>query len=337
MKIFLLKNYGKLYNYIKNIISAIETNNLEIDYNDTNFYITLNKTSDTFDLNSFIDDWYAKKESIEKLVTAKNSLLNIITVLLKKYSKRLENINSKLTECKSMDIYRLYGELITSNLYKYNNQNLDCIVVENYYDNNKMITIPLDKSITVNKNAVRYFKKYNKLKNAFTIVSLQKKETKIELQYIESLIYSIENSNSLSELEDIIVELHESKIITNKKKNSKNSKNQNSTNKFEPLKFIIDGFTVLAGKNNYQNDILSLKLASKSDIWFHVKDIQGSHVILRTENKSIDKSILEKCAKIAVQNSKARYSSNVAVDYCEAKYVKKANGAKPRHGYLYKL
>ena len=255
--------------------------------------------------------------------------MNTISVLLKKYSKRLDNIEAKLKECKNMDTYRLYGELITSNLYRYNNQNLDSIIIENYYNNNNLVTIPLDKSTTVNKNAAKYFKKYNKLKNAFEIVSVQKRETQLELQYIESLVYSIENSRSLFELEDIIVELHESKIIRDKKKNNNSSKKSNTTSNFEPLKFIIDGFTVLAGKNNHQNDILSLKIAAKNDIWFHAKDVQGSHVILRTENKSVDYSILKKCAKIAVDNSKAKHSSNVAVDYCEAKHVKKPRGAKP--------
>ncbi len=238
-----------------------------------------------------------------------------------------------------MNIYKLYGELITSNLYNYTNQHLDFIIVENYYDNNNLVSIPLDKTITVNKNATKYFKKYNKLKSASKIVSLQKEETKIELQYLESLVYSIENSKSLSELEDIILELFESKIISNKGKNvkGKSSKTRNSSNSFEPLVFNIDGFTVFAGKNNHQNDILSIKIASKNDIWFHVKNVQGSHVLLRTENKPINLSTIEKCAKIAVENSKARHSSNVAVDYCEAKYVKKAHGSKPRYGYLFKL
>lgn len=338
LKIFLLKTYGKLYHYVQDIISSIESNHLVIIHDSSDFYPTLShQSSHTLALNSFIDDWYYQKEETEKLTITKNSLLNTIAILLKKYSKRLENMNAKLNECKNMDTYQLYGELITSNLYQYANQNLDSIVVENYYSNNELVTIPLDKSITVNKNAAKYFKKYHKLKNAFSIVSLQKEETKIELQYIESLIYSIENSNSLPELEDIIVELYESKIITNKKKKFKTSKTQNSINTFEPLKFTIDGFTVLAGKNNHQNDRLSLKVATKNDIWFHVKNVQGSHVILRTENKVIDISTLEKCAKIAVENSKARHSSNVAVDYCEAKYVKKPIGAKPRYGYLYKL
>lgn len=321
----------KLYNYTKEVINSIEKNSIKLVNDENDFYITIatSNNSEELSLNNFIDDWYYKKESNENLTNTKKSLLNTISVLLKKFAKRLENIDSKLNECKNMDTYRLYGELITSNLYKYNNMNLDNIKVENYYDNNSLIDIPLDKSINVNKNATRYFKKYNKLKNAFSIVSVQKKETELELKYIESIIYSIENSNTLSELEDIIAELHESNILKNKKKikTSKRTKKDNSI--IEPLKYIIDGFTILAGKNNKQNDILSLKIANNSDIWFHVKDVQGSHVILKTENKQVDYSTLEKCAKIAVENSKAKYSSNVAVDYCEVKYVKKPSGAKP--------
>lgn len=321
----------KIYNYIKEVISSIEKNSIKPVNDEKDFYITIetSNNSEELSLNNFIDDWYYKKETNENLTNTKKSLLNTISVLLKKFAKRLENIDSKLNECKNMDTYRLYGELITSNLYKYNNMNLNNIKVENYYDNNSLIDIPLDKSINVNKNATRYFKKYNKLKNAFSIVSVQKKETELELKYIESIIYSIENSNTLSELEDIITELHESNILKNKKKNKiyKQTKKDNSI--IEPLKYIIDGFTILAGKNNKQNDILTLKIANKNDIWFHVKDVQGSHVILKTENKQVDYSTLEKCAKIAVENSKAKHSSNVAVDYCEVKYVKKTSGAKP--------
>ena len=325
--------YGRLYNYIKNIISSIENNHLIISHDNTDFCLILSQQiAPKLAINSFIDDWYYQKEETEKLISTKNSLLKTISNLLKKYSKRLENINAKLNDCKNMDIYKLYGELITSNLYQYANQNLDSIVVENYYNSNALLTIPLNKSITVNKNAEKYFKKYHKLKNAFSVVSLQKEETKIELDYIESLIYSIENSNSLLELEEIIAELYESKIILNKRKQIKTSKTKDKYISSEPLKFNIDGFTVLAGKNNHQNDMLSLKIASKN-----VKNVQGSHVILRTENKPIDVSTLKKCAKIAVENSKARHSSNVAVDYCEAKYVKKINGAKPRYDCLYKL
>ena len=319
----------KLYNYIKDVVSSIENNHIKLINDERDFYPTIDDCLENLSINNFIDNWYCNKELNENLINTKKSLLNTISVLLKKLSKRLENIDSKLNECKNMDTYRLYGELITSNLYKYNNMNLDSIKVENYYDNNSLIDIPLDKSINVNKNVAKYFKKYNKLKNAFSIVSMQKKETELELKYIESIIYSIENSNTLSELEDIITELHESNILKNKKKSkaSKQTKKDNSI--IEPLKYIIDGFTVLAGKNNKQNDILSLKIASKNDIWFHVKDVQGSHVILKTENKQVDYSTLEKCAKVAVQNSKAKHSSNVAVDYCEAKYVKKPSGAKP--------
>lgn len=332
-----------LYSYIKEIISNTDNMNLEfetINLNSKYDYILKPSYSYTnLSLNFFIDDFYYNKESSEEFKVYRNSVLKMILDVLKKYNKRLLNINQKLEECENMETYKLYGELITANLYKIKNENLDNISLENYYDDNKLISIPLDNKYTPSVNAKKYFKKYNKLKNTLQIVGIQKQETLKELEYIESIVYELENSSSINEISEIFEEISENVIFKEKadnyrkKKNSKIKKStltKNKTVSFNPLKYTIDNFTLLVGRNNKENDYLTLKYAKKTDLWFHTKDYPGSHAILQMNLKSKpDNDILVKCAEIVAYHSKARNSSNVPVDICEVKYVKKPNGAKP--------
>ena len=261
----------------------------------------------------------------------------MILEVLKKYQKKLVNIDEKLASCADMDKYKLYGELITANLYKIKNENIKNIELENYYTNQK-ISIPLDSRYTPSINAKLYFKKYHKLKNTLSIVSQQKRETLKELDYIESIVYELETSNNIEEISDIFEEISENVIFKEKTKDYKNKKEKikkssltkNKTVSFNPLKYVINNFTLLVGRNNKENDYLTLKYAKKTDIWFHTKDIHGSHAILQlNSNHFPNDSILQKCCEIVAYHSKARLSSNVPVDMCEVKYVRKPNGAKP--------
>lgn len=339
-------NLQKIYNYITATINNIETDNLSFE-NIKNkdgiikdYFLIPEKTSDEpFKLNFFVDDFYYSKETSETFKNYRNSLLKLILDTLKKYKKRLYNIDEKLKECKDMDTYRIYGELITANLYRIPNRNLSEIELENYYDNNNKITIKLDKRFLPSINAKRFFKKYSKLKNALAIVSEQKEDTLKELDYIESVVYELENCSTIEEVGAIFEEISENDIFKDKKElnTSKKSKikkskfTKNKTVSFNPLKYTVDGYTVLVGRNNKENDYLTLKYANKSDIWFHTKDFHGSHTILKIDsNVSIpNDNVLVEVAKIAAQHSKAKNSSNVPVDYCEVKYVKKPSGSKP--------
>ena len=278
-------------------------------------------------------------KSSEKLKVYKNSISKLILDILKKYNHRLANINQKLKECENMDIYKLYGELITANLYKIPSNNTDTIQLENYYENNALITIPLDKRYSPSHNAKLFFKKYTKLKNALKIVGEQKQETLSDLEYIESVVYELETCNSIEDITNIFEEISESSIFKDKtdkykeKKNPKVKKSKLTKNKyvkFNPIKYTIENYTFLVGRNNIENDYLTLKYAKKTDLWFHTKDIHGSHCILLLQNNTYpDENILQKCAQIAAYHSKAKNSSNVPVDICEVKYVKKPNGSKP--------
>ena len=333
-------NKFELYDYFSKIIDGTDAFTLSFEKISNDYFLTLNSSDNTekYSLNFFIDDFYYDKESSEEFKNHRNTLLRLILDILNKYNKRLSNINNKLKECDNMDVYKLYGELITANLYKIKEQNVDNITLENYYDNNNLIQIPLDKKYSPSVNAKRFFKKYHKLKNALDIVSTQKQETLDELNYIESIVYELENTTSVDEVLDIFEEISENDIFKEKtsslkKKVYKVKKSKLTKNKlisFNPIKYNINGYTLLVGKNNKENDYLTLKYSKKTDIWFHTKDIHGCHAVLSIENnKTIDDNILLKCAEITAFHSKARNSSNVPVDFCEVKYVKKPNGAKP--------
>lgn len=305
-------------------------NKNELDYEDEI------KENDILHVNYFLDEFYYNKEENSLFINSRNSLLKIVSSSLKKVYKKLENIDLKLKECDEMDKFRLYGELLTANLYKLNSGvNVDSIIVENYYNNNTPITIPLDKSISVQKNIEKYFKKYNKLKNALVIVSAQKREAEQELNYIESIVFNLSNSKTLNDINEVYEEIAEN--VSTKKTISKQQKNKqsrkNSSTEIELDSEIIDGYTVYIGKNNIQNDYISLKFSNPNDIWFHTQKIHGSHILLRNpENLDIEdipENVLFNCAKLAKENSKASSSLNVSVDYCYAKFVKKISGAKP--------
>lgn len=322
----------KFYDYIINIVSNINSLNVKcinFEFNNKNDYILISsENTSELEINNFIDNYYSSKEKNENFENYRNNVLRIILSILKKYEKRLCNINSKLEECKNMDTYKLYGELITANLYKLNNNiNLESVTLNNYYDNNNSITILLDKRYSPSVNAKRFFKKYNKLKNTLEIVTTQQEDTKKELNYIESIIYSLHSASSIDEVDDIYLEIQEN-LLSKKIDDKKVGKNSKETS--SPIKLNIDGYTVLIGKNNKQNDELTLKIASKSDLWFHAKDIQGSHVILKTDyDKDLNENIIYKCASIAAYYSKGKNSSKVEVQYTEVKNIKKPKNAKP--------
>lgn len=334
---------NKLYDYFCNMISSFGTTKVYCKkISEKDYTLTFNNKNSFVDddeilhVNYFIDEFYYNKEENSIFTNSRNNLLKIVSSSLKKVYKKIENINSKLKECDEMDKFRLYGELLTANLYKLNSGiNVDSITVENYYDNNTSITIPLDKSISVQKNIEKYFKKYNKLKNALVIVSAQKKEAEQELNYIESIVFNLSNARTLNDINEVYEEIAENistkKALSNQEKNKQSKKT--TSNKIDLETTTIDGFTVYIGKNNIQNDYISLRFSNPNDIWFHTQKLHGSHVLLRNpENLEIDEvpeNVLFNCARLAKENSKASSSLNVPVDYCYAKFVKKASGAKP--------
>lgn len=327
------ENIYNLYNYITQIVNNSEKNICKKFDNKNDYFLINSKKENPLEINWFLDDYYTSKEVDNTFLNYRNGLLKLILNKLHKLNTKLDLVNEKINECKDINKYKLYGELITSNLYRIDNHNLESITLDNYYDNNNSITIQLDKSITPSSNAKKFFKKYQKLKNAKAIVEEQKMKIVSDIDYLESIVYEIESANNISDVDEIYSEISELNMNLTNKKTVKKKSTQNKLKKInnigEPLKFNINGFCVLVGKNNKQNDYLTTKIANKEDIWLHVKDFQGSHVIILTDNRIPSQETINTCAGLAKKYSKASQSSNITVDYTSIKNVKKPSGSKP--------
>ena len=348
-------NLKEVYLYLKDLFANMPDNVVLKEYPSVKKdYFAYKSTNDGLAVNFYLDDFYTSKEQSEQFKQYRDTVLKLVLNHVGKIKERISTIDLKIADCTNAEKYRLYGELITSNLYRIPDYPQAEVTLENYYDNNNLITIPLDEKFSPSKNAKNFFKKYRKLQNTIAIVEKQKELSEAELSYLESIVYELEEVSTIEDIDNIYSEICDNLIfgknantvnnhVYNKQSkitNSKSSKQSNASNM--PEKRDIDGYTVYIGKNNKQNDYLTCRLAQNSDIWFHTKDIHGSHVVLKTdslhsssENSSasctfnIPDSVLYKCASIAAYYSKARMSQNVPVDYTLIKYVKKPNGAKP--------
>ena len=241
-----------------------------------------------------------------------------------------------------MDDYKIYGELLLANIYRLKNVNtiqnektLE-VQVENYYDNNKKINIPINPKISISKNAENYFKKYDKMKRTLDVVNKQKKQTNKELNYLSTIIDELDTCTTISDINEVYEEISEN-ILFNEVSNHKRYKagkikKEDTQMLLNYLKFKVDDYDVLVGKNNKQNDYITLHVANDTDYWFHTKDIHGSHLILRCNGVTPKLETIKKCAEIAAYHSKAKFSSHVPVDYTQIKNVKKPKGAVP--GYV---
>ena len=332
------ENLNKVYNYLSDCLNY---DNIYLKKCGSDYSLTLQRQNEDKKipaLNFFIDDYYTQKEIDNDFYSYRNSILKLVQATLKKITKKLSNINNKLKECDGKETYRLYGEIITANLYKLSSFDNDFVELENYYTN-ELIKIPVNKNLSPSINAKNYYKKYNKLKNALEIVNKQKAETIQELDYIESIVYSLDNAKTVADIDEIYTEIKENDLFFSKKfangkfsdvKTSKTKKTNKKVNpEYTPIEYKIENYTFLVGKNNKQNDYLSTKVLRNSDLWFHVKEITSSHGVLLTNNTTPSIEVIIRCAQIVAYYSKARQSSNVPVDYALGQYVKKPSSAKP--------
>lgn len=274
-------------------------------------------------LSHAIDSFYKLSAKRQQIKTKSNDLIKLVKQNIERCERKISIHVTTLEENSSNDTLRLYGELITANIYALKKGLKHC-KLQNYYDTEEnFLTIELDENLTPQQNAQRYFKKYNKGKNAYAYAQEQLNLTKKELDYLESVLYNLDEANSPESVEEIREELKEQGYLRKTYKRKKN------TVKLTPLSFTSsEGYQILVGRNNVQNDELTMKIAHPNDMWFHTKDIPGSHVIVRTTGDISEKSLIE-AASLAAWFSKARNSSKVQVDYTRVKYVKKPSGAKP--------
>lgn len=285
---------------------------------DLKIYSKVNKKYEE-SISKILDDFYASRTLNMKLNSKTAGYEKLIRNNLKKNKKKLVNLTDELNEALDRDKYKVYADIISSNLHLIIKGETKAIL-QNYYDNMNEISIPLDIKLSPSQNANRYYKKYSKLKNAAKLVTEQIEETKVEITYLNSLLLNISLIETLQDAEDFKEELERANIIR-ARKTSKNSYKLKSQNNF--LRFLYDGFNIYVGKNNKQNDYLTLKLANKDDLWFHVKEGAGSHVILRYDGREFTDEVINAAAALAGKYSDLSTSDNITIDFTKKVNVKR--------------
>lgn len=286
-------------------------------------YGNLMITSETESACKTLDMFYYQRDNMSRLKQRANDLFKFLASTTERIAKRIANQKEELAQCEEKDTWKLYGDLISSNIYRLQ-KGMDTAVLENFYDENcPQITIKLDVRKTPSQNAQHYYNEYRKAVTAEKKLAEQIELGENELEYIDSVFDSLTRAESENEVIELRMELIEQGYIKSRLK-GKPPKPQ------QPVEYLSsDGYTILAGRNNKQNDKLSMKVAEKNDIWCHTQNITGSHVIIVTNGETPPDRTIEEACIIAAYNSRGRESSQVPVDYCLARYVKKPNGAKP--------
>ena len=276
------------------------------------------------DPNALLDKFYKEKDKQERLKNRSVNIQKLLHTNIERCLKKGEKLASTLENCKTKEFYKIKGDLLTSFIYSINPGDSE-ITLQNFYSENyEDIKIDLDPNKSPSENVQSYYKKYNKLKKSEEAAKEQLEKNSEELLYLNSVLINIQNADNYEEIEDIKNELITTEYIRKRKQNKNSKKSKPS----KPLHFISsDGIDIYVGKNNIQNDYLSLKLASKNHLWLHTKNIPGSHVIICATD--IPDSTLEEAAALAAYYSKAQNSTKVPVDYTLVKNLKKPSGAKP--------
>ncbi|MCI7679273.1 Rqc2 family fibronectin-binding protein [Hornefia butyriciproducens] len=280
----------------------------------------------TFESLSRAMEWYFEhKRSSNRVRQKSHDLVRSVNASLDKLYLKKQRLSEDLLQAENSDNLRLYGELLTANIHQMR-PGMKEITVTNYYDGSD-VTIPLDPRYSPNKNAQQYFKRFGKAKTAVKEKKLQLESTQQNIDYLESVLTFLNNTDSIREIEDLREELEETGFVRRRRQTGRKRRQKYRP---EPRRYTTsDGFRILVGRNNRENDILTLQTAGKTDYWFHTKDIPGSHVILFTEGHEPTETAILEAASLAAFHSKARESENVPVDYVRVRYVKKPSGAKP--------
>ena len=287
-------------------------------------YESLAEIKEFDDISVLLDTFYRTRDMHERMRQKSADLVKLLNNNIERVSKKLGILNKTLAD--SENKYKIYGDLLMANLYNMKNGQSSVEVIDYYKEDSPTVKIPLSPQLSPSQNAQKYYKRYNKAKNAEIEAAKQIENAKNDLEYLESTLAAIETSDTESDLNAIRAELIAEGYL-NRKFNPKKQK-QNAS---KPMHFVSsDGFDIYVGKNNTQNDYLTLKFANSSDLWFHTKNIHGSHTIIKLGlDKYVPKTTITEAAELAAYYSKGRDSSQVPVDFTQIKNVKKPNGAKP--------
>src|SRR5699024_2616285 len=277
---------------------------------------------ETFEtLGEMLDTFYFERAKRERVRSQAADLERWLTNEIAKLEAKLTKLQKEIHAAEKLDMYQLYGELLTANSYAIEKGATEA-TVENYYEQGTFVTIPLDPQKSAIDNAQRYFARYSKAKNALIMIAEQIDITKADIDYFEIIKQQVMQAspNDIAEIRD---ELSELGYMRARGKQKKQKKKQPKPETY----YSSTGVQISVGQNTKQNDYLTFKMANRYDIWLHTKDIPGSHVVIHHDHP--DEATLQEAALLAAYFSKARESSSVPVDYTEVKQVKKPSGAKP--------
>ena len=274
-------------------------------------------------VSAMLEAYYAAKNVVTRIRQKSSDLRRVVQTALERNQKKYDIQSKQLKDTEKREKFRIYGELL--NVYGYSlEEGARSLTAQNYYDDTE-ITIPLDPTKTAQENAQHYFEKYNKLKRTYDATIELLEATREEIRHLESISTSLDIALSEADLVQIREELCEYGYIKSHHNGQKKAK---ITSK--PLHYLSsDGYHIYVGKNNYQNEYLTFKVATGNDWWFHAKGAPGSHVIVKTNNEELPDRTFEEAGRLAAYYSKNRNSPKVEIDYIQKKNVKKVAGAKP--------
>lgn len=280
------------------------------------------KETDTF--CELLDRYYSKRDSMERMKSKSEDLNKMLSNTASRLLKKLYAQKEELKACEDREHYRICGDLLQANLFRIPKGASEC-ELENFYDENlAKIKIKLNPALSAAANSQKYYKNYRKAKTAEQMLKIQMQKAEEELDYVSSVQDSLSRAETERELAEIRTELTEQGYIKAK------GKKQRQEAIMPPLEFKSkSGFVILVGRNNRQNDKLTLKQSDKNDLWFHTKDIPGSHTVIVSDGKIPDEETILFAAELAAYHSKAKEAGKVPVDYTKIRYVSKPQGSKP--------
>lgn len=275
-------------------------------------------------LSETLERFYFERERLARTKSKAEDLFKNINNLIERLAKKISNQMAELEECKDREEKKIFAELINANLYRLS-KGSSVYELENYYDDYKIVKIPVKPELTPTENAQRYYKEYRKLRTAEEMLTKLIAEGREELVYLRTVLDELSRAETEREISEIRQELSDGGFVK--------QKNQGKIKRSQPMPPLEidapDGFKVYVGRNNIQNDKLSLKTAMKSDLWFHIQKAPGSHVILALDGREPTEKAMEFAAKVAAYYSSGREAGAVEVDYTEVRNLKKPVGAKP--------
>ncbi len=293
---------------------------------DISQYENMAKAEEYPTMSKAVEAFFIGKATAAGLKQRSADLTKLVSINLDRCRKKLQIQNETIAKAEKREKYKIYGDLLMANLYMIE-KGVKCVTVDNFYsESGEKITIPLKDDQTASQNAQRYYARYNKEKTAYTETVKQRDMNLAEIDYLESVSEAIAKAENSDEIKQIRDELAEQGYLR-----LRGVQKRKKEEKPKPMHFISsDGYDIYVGKNNKQNDYVTLKLSRPTDIWLHTKGIHGSHVLVKTEDAmEVPDRTYEEAGILAAYYSRGRGSASVPVDYTEVYNVKKPSGAKP--------